>query len=296
MNENTSSMRVIKPGNYHQKGMLQLEGGAFLMGTEDSDANKSDQEGPVRTVQVAPFYIDPIPVTNQQFLEFIEDTNYLTDAERYGWSFVFYNLLSEETAKSVTQKPAHTPWWRVVEGADWTHPEGPDSSIKNRLDHPVVHISWNDAVAYCMWSGKRLLTEAEWEYAARGGLVQKRYPWGDQLTPNGKYMCNIWQGDFPVKNTQEDGYKGTCPVDAFSPNAFGIFSMVGNTWEWCANLFDYELTTSIPQENQPRAIRGGSYLCHESYCNRYRVAARSSNTPDSSSGNLGFRCAKNVPK
>ncbi|GEM04798.1 hypothetical protein HMI01_17860 [Halolactibacillus miurensis] len=292
--ENMKTSNLIKPGQHHQEGMVKLTGGTFLMGTEDSDANKGDQEGPIRAVNVESFYIDPTPVTNQQFLEFIEDTNYLTDAERYGWSFVFYNLLSEETAKSVTQRPAHTPWWRVVEGADWAHPEGPDSSIQDRLNHPAVHISWNDATAYCTWSGKRLLTEAEWEYAARGGLVQKRYPWGDELTPNGKHLCNIWQGDFPIENTQDDGYNSTCPVDAFPSNDFGMFSMVGNTWEWCDNFFDHSIATSITQDHQPRAIRGGSYLCHESYCNRYRVAARSSNTPDSSSGNMGFRCAMNA--
>jgi formylglycine-generating enzyme required for sulfatase activity len=171
-----------------------------------------------------------------------------------------------------------------VHGATWRAPEGPGSDLDGRLDHPVVHVSWHDAVAYCAWSGKRLLTEAEWEYAARGGLVQKRYPWGDELTPGGRHMCNIWQGQFPVRNTAEDGYRGTAPVDAFEPNGFGLYNVSGNVWEWCAD----------PWGGDGRVMRGGSYMCHDSYCNRYRVAARTRNTADSSGGNLGFRCARDA--
>lgn len=275
----------------HQDKMIFIKGGTFLMGSEDIDANRQDNEGPIREVGVEDFFVDSAPVTNREFKEFIEDTGYQTDAEKYGWSFVFHLFLSNETAKSVKQVPSKAPWWQVVEGASWMHPEGSDSMIKNRLDHPVVHVSWNDANAYCNWSGKRLLNEKEWEYVARGGLVQKRYPWGNELTPNGTHMCNIWQGEFPYKNTADDGYQGTCPVKAFPPNEYGLYSVSGNVWEWCSNDF-YENESQL--NSNPKAIRGGSYLCHSSYCNRYRVAARTSNTPDSSTGNMGFRCAKST--
>lgn len=174
---------------------------------------------------------------------------------------------------------AAAPWWRQVHGADWRHPEGPGSDISQRLDHPVVHVSQNDARAYCAHAGLRLPTEPEWELAARGGLVQKRFPWGDELTPDGEHRCNIWQGTFPTHNTLEDGYFGTAPVDAFPPNGFGLHNVSGNVWEWCAGV---------------GVQRGGSYLCHKSYCNRYRLGARTAGAPDSSSGNVGFRCARDL--
>jgi sulfatase modifying factor 1 len=180
-----------------------------------------------------------------------------------------------------------TPWWCGVRGAYWRAPEGPASDLDGRWDHPVVHVSWDDALAYCRWAGRRLPTEAEWEYAARGGLDQARFPWGDELTPGCEHRCNIWQGRFPVRDTAEDGYSGTAPVDAYRPNGYGLFNVSGNVWEWCADWFD--------GSRSQRAMRGGSYLCHESYCNRYRVAARTANTPDSATGNLGFRCAADVP-
>ena len=163
------------------------------------------------------------------------------------------------------------------------------------MDHPVVHVSWNDAKAFCNWAGKRLPTEKEWEFAARGGLEQKKYVWGDELHPNGKHYCNIWQGAFPNTNTMEDGYLGTAPVDSFPPNGYGLHNMAGNVWEWCANWFDQSMNLSSRVDlKAPKAMRGGSYLCHHSYCNRYRVAARSSNTMDSSTGNLGFRCVRDI--
>lgn len=278
--------------------MVYLPGGRFLMGTDSTEGFAADGEGPVREVALDPFYIDACAVTNAQFKEFVEATGYVTEAERFGWSYVFWALVPPRNARSVRQVPQATPWWYPVEGASWRHPEGPYTGIRHRMNHPVVHVSWNDALAYCKWAGKRLPTEAEWEYAARGGLVQKRYPWGDELTPGGVHRCNIWQGRFPEVNTMEDGYLGTAPVDAFEPNGYGLYNVVGNVWEWCADWFSPDFHRKGPRENpkgpptgEARVIRGGSYLCHASYCNRYRVAARSSNTPDSSSGNTGFRCA-----
>ena len=193
-------------------------------------------------------------------------------------------------------------WWFGVLGASWNHPYGPETDILEIGNHPVVHISWNDALAYCEWAGSRLATEAEWEMAARGGLVGKKYVWGDELTPKGKHMCNIWQGDFPDRDTGEDGYTGTCLVDAFPANGYGVYSMAGNVWEWCNDWFSpqWHLEVNSQTRNNPRgpesgsnrSMRGGSFLCHKSYCNRYRVAARTSNTPDSAASNLGFRCVR----
>lgn len=290
---------VVKPQSKDK--MIYLPGGEFWMGTNDEEGFSSDGEGPERKVCIDPFYIAPFAVTNAEFRQFVEDTGYVTEAEDFGWSFVFHLLVSPNVAKSVTQVPAETPWWYAVNQADWSRPEGPDSTIDDRWDHPAVHISWNDAAAYCKWAGFRLPTEAEWEYAARGGLDRKRYPWGNELRPEKQHRCNIWQGKFPEKNHASDGYIGTAPVQSYEPNGYGIYNTSGNVWEWCADWFHpkyHEITgTSSPLQSRPgerRSMRGGSYLCHRSYCNRYRVAARSSNTPDSSSGNIGFRCAASV--
>lgn len=277
------------------KDMIFLEGATFQMGTNDSIGFYEDQEGPVRNVRVESFYIDKYAVTNAQFAEFVMATDYKTDAEKFGWSFVFYQFLSKNTLRNVKQTVNETPWWAVVNGAYWKQPEGPDSNLEGRWNHPVVHVSWNDAMAYCKWSGKRLPNEAEWEFAARGGLVQNKYPWGNELTPNDQHKCNIWQGTFPYKNTMEDGYAGTAPVDSFDSNGYGLYNMSGNVWEWCLNDFTKSFTNFDTRKVNVsttgfKSMRGGSYLCHDSYCNRYRVAARSSNTPDSSSGNVGFRC------
>jgi formylglycine-generating enzyme len=275
---------------------VHIKGGEFLMGTEMNEGFSSDGEGPVRKVKVKDFYISPFTVTNKDFKAFVEATGYVTEAERFGWSFVFHLLASDEIKAKVGHVPQGLPWWLPIEGAYWNKPEGPDSTIQDRINHPVVHISWHDAEAYCKWSGTRLPTEAEWEYAARGGLIQKTYPWGDDLEPDGKHRCNIWQGTFPTINNASDGFIGTAPVDTYEPNGYGLFNISGNVWEWCSDWFSpkYHKQTGKdnPRYTKPtgkRSMRGGSFLCHSSYCNRYRVAARSSNTPDSSTSNCGFR-------
>lgn len=279
--------------------MVSLPGGTFLMGT-DEVGFPEDGEGPVREVTVGPFAIDRFAVSNGRFASFVDASGYVTEAERFGWSFVFVGLLPRWFPD--TRAVAGAGWWRAVSGADWRHPTGPASTIHDAIDHPVVHVTWNDATAYARWSGLRLPTEAEWEFAARGGLTQARFPWGDDLTPGGRHVCNVWQGTFPTVNTMDDGYFGTAPVDTFPPNAFGLHNVAGNVWEWCSNRFHAPLarvkrvTSAEGPDRAPRAIRGGSYLCHESYCNRYRVAARSSNTRDSSTGNMGFRCAADVAR
>jgi len=267
------------------------------MGTDYAHAFAADGEGPVRPVTLSPFSIDTFPVTNKDFAEFIADTAYRTESEIYEWSFVFWmHLPPDRLDELVEDTVAAAPWWCKVPGADWRHPEGPGSHVQDRQGYPVVHVSWNDASAYAAWAGKSLPTEAQWEYAARGGLEQKLYPWGDELTPDGKHLCNIWQGEFPRFDTAEDGFAGACPVDSFPPNGFGLYSMTGTVWEWCADWFGTafdgqpRLDPTGPAHGQTKVMKGGSFLCHASYCNRYRVAARTSNTPDSAASNIGFRC------
>jgi sulfatase modifying factor 1 len=284
------------------EGMIKLDGGVFLMGTNLDEGFPQDGEGPAREVTLDPFYMDVYPVTNGHLEEFVQATGYRTEAERFGWSFVFEgHIPTERYAEIVERQVRGASWWCKVNGADWRHPEGPDSGIASRSRHPAVHISWNDAIEYCRWAGKRLPTEAEWEYSARGGLEQKLYPWGDELTPAGRHLCNIWQGEFPNRDTGDDGYTAPAPTDAFPPNGYGLYTITGNTWEWCQDWFHpaYHMAATRnnpvgPGEGSAKVMKGGSYLCHHSYCNRYRVAARTSNTPDSATTNISFRCVRDI--
>lgn len=283
--------------------MKLIPGGDFMMGNERDYGFPADGEGPVHRVALEPYWMDATTVTNEQFNAFINATGYKTESERFGWSFVFMgHLTPAQRAQSVRLVVQGSEWWCRVDEASWRHPEGAGSNIKQRWSHPVVHVSWNDALAYCTWAGKRLPTEAEWEFAARGGLGPgNRFPWGDELEPGGRHLMNVWQGVFPTRNDEADGYFGAAPAKCYRSNAYGLYAMTGNVWEWCHDWFDplyYQNSPTAdptgPAVGDRRVMRGGSYLCHASYCNRYRVDARSSNTPDSSTTNLGFRCVRDV--
>ncbi len=278
---------------------VELDGGKFLMGNGRGDGYEPDGEGPVHKVKLRPFAITAYTVSNDQFAEFVQATGHRTQAEEFGWSFVFTMFLPEDF--EATRAVQRAQWWRQVFGADWRHPEGPQSDISDRGDHPVVHVSWNDAGAYCEWVDAQLPTEAQWEYAARGALKGMAFPWGSQLEPDGEHRMNVFQGEFFESNTCADGFAGTAPVDSFEPNDFGLYQMTGNVWEMCSDAYNADYYSVSPKSDPqgplappeaPRVQRGGSYLCHDSYCRRYRVDARSSNTPESSSGNLGFRVVR----
>ncbi|KAF1560159.1 Inactive C-alpha-formylglycine-generating enzyme 2, partial [Eudyptes schlegeli] len=275
------------------ESMVQLPGGKFQMGS--SSLEKRNEEGPVREVLVKPFAIDKYPVTNRDFREFVREKKYKTEAEAFGWSFVFEDFLSEELKKKVTQKLESAPWWLPIEKAFWRQPSGPGSSIKDRLDYPVLHVSWNDAQAFCAWKGKRLPAEEEWEFAARGGLEQRAYPWGNKFQPN---RTNLWQGDFPRGDTAEDGYHGVSPVAAFPPqNNYGLYDLLGNTWEWTASEYLTPGLSSRQHAQNMQVLRGASWIdtADGSANHKARVTTRMGNTPDSASDNLSFRCAADVP-
>ena len=285
---------------------VKIKGGKFLMGSPSDEGHPLDYESPQVEVTIEDFEMDTTPVTNASFAEFVQETGYMTETEVFGGSFVFKLLLTEEQLADLeAYEVMGTPWWVYVEGANWKEPEGEGSTIAHRMDHPVVHVSRRDALAYCKWAGKRLPTEAEREYAARTG-VEGMYPWGDNLVDNGKHACNIWQGDFPKLNTEEDGFLGTAPVITYEPNKFGLYQVIGNVWEWCLNPSGIPLTdfskkpSKFYQEKYSEintgayAAKGGSFLCHSSYCNRYRLGARNGNDGDSSASNISFRCCKSL--
>lgn len=274
---------------------IVVPGGTCTVGT-DTPFFREDGEGPARRVNLRPFRLDAHAVTNSRFAAFVAATGYRTDAERFGWSYVFHAFVPPGMS---TEAPEGTPWWRRVDGACWSAPEGPGSSAASRPDYPVVHVSWTDAAAFATWAGGRLPTEAEWEHAAKGGDDRARFPWGaEEPDDRSAGICNIWQGDFPHRNTGADGFVGTAPVDAYRPNGFGLFNMCGNVWEWCADAFRVRsLSGAAKARNRAavaeaeRVMKGGSYLCHRSYCYRYRIAARSGRSPDTSAGHSGFRVA-----
>jgi len=306
-------------------GMVLVPGGMLSMGGDNNQAEAN--EFPKHMVKIDSFYMDETEVTNAQFKEFVDATGYVTIAEQpIDWDEL-KKQLPPDTPKpqdselvpgalvfQYTDHPVSLQgpqvWWKWTQGANWKKPQGPDSNIKEMMDHPVVHVAWDDAVAYCQWIGKRLPTEAEWEWAARGGLQDKVYPWGDESINEGKYKANFYQGIFPYQNTAADGFELTAPVMSFAPNGYGLYDMSGNVWEWCADWFDHyyykrkSAKVSLPngpdKPNNPsrpmqpeRVIRGGSFLCNDSYCSGYRNARRMGSTADTGLCHTGFRCVIN---
>lgn len=292
--------QVVEPGVHRPTSLVTVPASRYRMGDESGWSYDGDGEGPVHDIRLPAFQIDTFAISNQRFAQFVDDSGWQTDAERFGWSFVFGGLLPDDFPP--TRGVAGTPWWRQVMGAEWRHPEGAHSDIADRQDHPVVHVSWHDAQAYCTWSGTRLPSEAEWEAAARGGIEAQPFPWGNELEPGGQHRMNVFQGNFPGGNSGADGFVGTAPVDAFRPNGHGLYNTTGNVWEWCADWLDVNYYAVSPAESptgppagSSRVQRGGSYLCHASYCRRYRVSARFGSDPETSTGNVGFRVAADHP-
>ncbi|MBD0377596.1 MAG: formylglycine-generating enzyme family protein [Flavisolibacter sp.] len=308
-------------------GMVLIPGGAFSMGGDNEQA--SPDEYPKHQVTVKPFWMDATEVTNAQFAAFVQATGYITTAEQKPDWEVLKKELPPGTPKppdsmlvpaSLVFTPTDGPvnlnnyslWWRWQKGADWKHPEGPGSSIEGKENYPVVHISWYDAQAYCKWAGKRLPTEAEWEYAARGGLRNAVYPWGNEHVNAGKAKANSWEGEFPYWNEQKDGFLRLAPVRSFAPNGYGLYDMAGDVWEWCSDWYDANYYKTLqsgtavnpmgpnksfdPEEPyvQKRSLRGGSFLCNDNYCSGYRVSRRMKSSPDTGLEHTGFRCVKDV--
>lgn len=298
--------------------MVWIPGGTFLMGSDKHYA----EEARAHRVTVDGFWMDSHTVTNEEFCRFVEATKHVTVAERPpnpdGYPGAKPELLVP--ASMVFRKPRHRvelndyyPWWTYVPGADWHHPEGPASSLKGRAKHPVVHIAYEDAEAYAKWAGKELPTEAEWEFAARGGLDGSEFVWRDQFTPGGKHMANTWQGEFPWQNVREDGFEATTPVGSFPPNGYGLYDMAGNVWEWTTDWYqehkkvpsinphggerDKSFGSASPEIRIPRkVVKGGSFLCAPNYSRLYRLPARMAQPIDTSTCHLGFRCIIRVPR
>jgi len=269
---------------------VAVPGGMGWIGT-DRPLILPDEESPLRRTRLKDLWWERGTTTNAAFARFTAATGYRTEAERFGWSFVFWAQVPE--AVPLTQAVDGLEWWRRVDGACWHHPTGPDGPPADDA-HPVVHVSWADARAYAAWAGGRLPREAEWEHAARGGLGDARYPWGDTAPDDTAHLpCNIWQGNFPHHNTCADGFAATAPAISFAPNGYGLFNMVGNVWEWSAEPFRLRSLKKAAQGAHPhgprKLLKGGSFLCHASYCHRYRIAARTGNTPDSATTHMGFR-------
>jgi len=278
--------------------VVAVKGGETFVGTHEAIL-PVDGEGPERKVTIGDFFLEAETVTVARFAEFVAATGYVTEAEKFGCAAVFAGLLNDKSliAENVTQ----TPWWARVDQAIWSMPEGPGSSIEDRVDHPVTQVSWNDAVAFAGWVGGRLPTEAEWEHAARGGNRRRRYPWGDEEPTDEKTFCNIWQGSFPYQNTLADVFFGTSPVCSFEPTENGFYNLSGNVWEWTSDAFrvrslsrQAKIRNEQARKNADKVLKGGSFLCHKSYCYRYRIAARMGLSPDSASSNTGFRIAYDV--
>ncbi len=320
-----SDTASIAKGNASTEGMVWIEGNKFSMGAADQEG-RSD-EYPQHTVQLKGFWIDATEVTNAQFARFVAATNYVTTAEKKpDWEEIKKQVppgtpkpaddMLVAASLVFVQPPAAVPlddvsqWWQWKQGADWRHPQGPGSNIEDKDNYPVVQVSWDDAMAYAHWAGKRLPTEAEWEYAARGGKTGQPYPWGAGSIEGPGARANTWQGRFPVTNTNWDGFARTAPVASFDANGFGLFDMAGNVWEWCADWYDPNYYLSLKDKvsidptgptasNDPhepgvpkRTVRGGSFLCHASYCKGYRVSSRMKSSPDTGLENTGFRCVK----
>ncbi len=298
------------------KGMVWIPGGTFAMGSE----RHYPEEAPVREVSVNGFWLDEHPVTNLEFLRFVKATGHVTWAEREPDAadypdaqpdMLFAGSVVFQKSTGPVDLSNHFNWWTWTRGADWRHPEGPESSLHGRERHPVVHVAFSDAEAYATWAGRELPTEAEWEYAARGGLDGAEYAWGDEFAPKGKQMANTWQGEFPYENTLLDGYEGTSPVGSFPPNGYGLYDVTGNVWEWTTDWYatpadapspccggDPRAASVDPSDSSPiprRVMKGGSHLCAPNYCRRYRPAARMAQAIDTSTNHLGFRCLVREP-
>ncbi len=284
-------------GPFYPLPTRSIPGGRVQVGT-NRPAIPIDGEGPIRRKTIKPFVITETTITNEAFAHFVLETAYVTEAERFGWSFVFFSDLPKGAAP--TLGVAGTEWWRRVDGANWRQVHGPGTRGRWHPTHPVVHVSWNDARAFAQWCGGRLPSEAEWEHAARGGLTDVRFPWGDQEPDDTEFMpCNIWQGRFPDHNTAADGWSGTASAKSYAPNGYGLYNMVGNVWEWTEDAFRVKsLKKDVRQRMEAmrghRLLKGGSYLCHRSYCYRYRIAARIGNTPDTTTAHQGFRVVWDV--
>jgi formylglycine-generating enzyme len=286
---------AVSSGHGRTGQTIAVKGGESFVGTDDP-VIAGDGEGPARKVLLQDFHLEVETVTVRRFAEFVEATGHVTESERFGMSAVFAPLLKDQGM--VTGGVVNTPWWTRIDGANWKEPEGPGSSIDDRLDHPVTQVSWNDAVAFATWVGGRLPTEAEWEHAARGGNRHRRFPWGDEEPTDDTVFCNIWQGEFPRHNTLADGYFGTAPARSFAPTEAGFYNLSGNVWEWSADVFKVrslskaaKLRNDQAKKSADKVLKGGSFLCHKSYCYRYRIAARIGLSADSAGSNTGFRVA-----